>query len=306
MAADIEERADSEPASPMYGYMAIGSTVLAAATAPIFIRYAQLEGVPSLYIVATRLWLTVFLMAPFIRGSYWRDVPNLKKADWLWISLGGFLLACNISLLFFTLEYTSVLVSSVLRRTSPLWVIWIEIFFLGAVFHKRVWWGLGLTLVGAVAVAFGGGGSLGGGSQPILGAILALINALTGGLYLLIGRQLRHLLPSFTYSWLVFIVAAVCTTGAVLVTGTPLWGYSTVGYVWIVVITIVAQLFGHIPINLALQYFPATYLSIAMQLSVALSAVLAFFAFQQAPSVWQAVGSVLIVLGVVVVTLRNS
>ena len=59
-------RSDSSDDGIWRGYLAIGSTIFAASTAPILIRYAQAEGVPSLYIVMARLWLTVAIMAPFI------------------------------------------------------------------------------------------------------------------------------------------------------------------------------------------------------------------------------------------------
>lgn len=286
------------------GYVAIAMTIFAASTAPILIRYAQAEGVPSLYIVMARLWLTSAVMAPFIRGRYAQDIPTLNRKEWLWIIVGGFLLACNVSLLLFALEYTSILVSGILRRTSPILVICLEIFFMGAVFQRRVWWGLALTIIGAVVVALGGAGAIEGGSNPALGATLALFNAVAGGFYLLVGRQLRHRLPAFTYSWLVFLFAAVFMTLAVWLTGTPFSGYSTVGYLWVIAVTIVAQIIGHIPINIALHYFPATYMSIAMQMSVAFGALIAFLAFNEIPSLWQTMGSLLIIVGVLIVTLR--
>ncbi len=290
----------------LWAYLAIGSTILAAAGAPIFIRYGQLEGVPSLYIVALRFWLTFFMMVPFIRGAYWAEVPTLNRREWGWLVLGGFVLAVNISSLFFALEYTSVLVTGVLRRTSPLWVIGLEIAFFGIVFHRRVWGGLGLTVVGSMFVALAGAGAIEGGTQPVLGAMIALFNAVAGGAYFLIGRVMRHRLPAFTYSWLIFGFGAVFTTVAVLVMGIPLWGYSMMGYVWVFVVTIVAQVFGHIPINIALHYFPATYLSISLQLSVVLGAIFAFFMLGQVPSGGQLVGSFLIIIGVLIVTLRGQ
>ena len=278
--------------------------IFAASAGPITIRQAQLVGVPSLIIIVMRLVLTSAVLAPFA----WQEEPKiwqkLQRKEWLLLAAAGFLFALNLLLLFLALEYTSVLVTSVMRRTSPLWVIWLEILFLGGVFTRKVWLGLLLTLVGSVLVALGVGGAIAAGSRPVLGALLALVGSVSIGLYLLLGRVFHKRLATTAYSWLVFTVAAVLALVAALFMNIPFTGYRLIGYAWIVISTIVSQLLGHVPLNICLRYFPATKVSVFMQLGVVGSAILALFLFGEVPSVWQVVGSGVILVGVSLVSWR--
>lgn len=286
------------PPRPAYAYALLLIVVFASATGPLAIRQAQSTGVPSLYIIATRITLTALILAPYVLRRYPTQLRRLQRRDWLILFLSGLLFALNLIFLFLSLEYASVLVTGMVRRTSPFWVIWLEMFFLGAVFSRFVWVGLGVTVVGSVLVALGNASAVGGGSQPLLGMALALTGAFSMGVYLLIGRAMRHRLPSLLYSWLIFCFAGGLTWLAVFAFGVPLGGYSPAGYTWIIIVTLITQFLGHIPINLSLRHFTATNLSLILQAGVVLGAILAFFLFNEIPSTTQIIGSGAIMLGV--------
>jgi len=288
-------------AQPLKAYFVLLIVIFAAATGPIFIRNAQLAGVPSLYIIAARLISTSLILAPIVLKRYRAELSHLPAKEWLLVMASGLSFLLNLLFLFVSLEYASVLVTGVMRRTTPLWVIWLEIIFLGAVFTWNVWAGLFLTLVGTALVAFGSGGAVQAGSNPVLGTSLALIGSVSIGVYFLLGRKFSQRLPVLAYTWLVFTCAALIATVFMIITGTPITGYSLNGYMWVVIVTIITQFLGHIPINVGLRYFAATYISIIMQVAVVVSAVLALVAFNEIPSPMQIVGSVAIMLGVVLV-----
>jgi len=299
MTASFTRRLQSRP---LKAYLILLVVIFSAATTPIFIRNAQQAGVPSLYIIAVRLVIVSLVLAPLVLKRHRAKLGQLTGREWLLVVASGFFFALNLLMLFVSLEYTSVLVTSVIRRTTPLWVSGLEIALFGVVFTRKFWAGLLFTFGGTVLVGLATGGAIQPGSQPLLGAALALLGSVSIGLYLLIGRRFRLSLPSLAYSWLVFTWAALLSVGAILVTGTPLFGYSLTGYFWILVITIVAQFLGHIPINMGLQYFHATYMSVTLQLSVGVSALLALIIFNEVPSLWQIAGSVAILLGVLLVS----
>lgn len=292
---------------PYAAWLAILAVIIATTFGPITIRVAQLEGVPSIYIIAARLLLTSLVLAPIALRR--RDAIKLWQMghqDWIWAGLAGFFLAVNLLMLFLALEYTSVLVTGILRRLTPIWAIGLEMFFLAAIFSRRVWLGILVTIAGSIAVALGSAGAVEAGSAPAFGALLAIIGSVCMGFYLLIGRKLRDVLPSLTYSWLVFTIAGSIALLTTIGTGTPLWGYSASAYFWILVVTIVSQILGHIALNMTLQYLPATHMSLIMQISIAASGVVAFFAFNQIPSLWQIAGSLAVIAGVMVATWQPS
>ena len=287
-------------------YLIILTIVFSAGLTPIIIRITQNEGMPSLVIVLIRLWLISFALLPLIWTRYRADFLNLKPRQWLFSALAGFWLAVNLLMLFLSLEYTSVLMTSVLRRISPVWTILPEVLIFGVVFSRRFWLGFVLTLVGVVMVGLGGLTAVQGGSNPLLGAGMAIFGSLCFGIYLLIGRQLNKAIPPLLYSFVVFFSSAAVTSVFVAITRTPVIGYPLSGYLWSLVVALLAQVFGHIFLNLALRTFTATAMAIVLQIGVALSAIIALFLFGEQPSLPQIIGSVLVIYGVVAATMEQA
>lgn len=280
--------------------------IFSAAVTPIAIRITQSEGVPSLVIVLIRLWLVSLALLPWILTRYRREISSLTARQIALSGISGFWLALNLLLLFVSLEYTSVLMTSLLRRTTPLWIVLPEILIFGVVFSRRFWLSLPLTLIGVALVGLGGLSAIEAGSDPLLGGALALIGSLCFGAYLLIGRQLNNVIPPLLYSFLVFFSAALVTSVFVAFSGTPVTGYSARGYLWVVIVTILAQAMGHLLMNLALQHFTATALAIILQIAVVGSAVIALFLFGEIPSLVQIIGSALVIYGVVIATIEQT
>ena len=280
--------------------------IFSAGVTPIVIRITQSEGMPSLVIVWIRLWLVSIALAPLVWTRYRHDLSRLTRRQILLSFVAGFWLSLNLLLLFAALEYTSVLMTSVLRRTTPMWIVLPEIMLFGAVFSRRFWLSLVVTLLGVTMVGQGGLSAVEAGSNPLLGGAMALCGSLCFGAYLLIGRQLNNLMPPLLYSFLVFSSSALVTSVFVSATATPVIGYSLNSYLWAIVVALLAQVLGHVFMNLSLQHFTATAVAIILQVGVVLSAVIALFVFGEIPSLLQIIGSALVIYGVIVTTTEQS
>jgi len=287
-------------------WLIIATLILSAGLTPIAIRITQSEGMPSLVIVLIRLWLVSLALLPLVWRRYRAALRQLRRRQWLLSALAGFWLALNLLLLFASLEHTSVLMTSLLRRTTPMWIVLPEILLFGVVFSRRLWLSLALTLVGVALVGFGGLSAIEAGSDPLFGGLLALCGSLCFGIYLLIGRQLNNQIPPLLYSFLVFFSAALVVTVFVLASGTAVLGYAPAGYLWTLIVTLLAQVLGHLFMNLALQFFTATALAILLQVGVALSALVALVVFGEIPSLMQGLGSALVIYGVIIVTRERA
>ena len=288
------------------GLLILLSIILSAGVTPIAIRITQSEGMPSPVIVLIRLWLISLALAPLIWTRYRDDLLRVTRRQWLLSGIAGFWLSVNLLLLFLSLEYTSVLMTSVLRRTTPMWIVLPEIVIFGVIFSRRFWFSLVATIVGVAMVGLGGLSAIEAGSDPLLGAGMALFGSVCFGIYLLIGRQLNNAMPPLLYSFLVFFSAAIVTSVFVGATRTPVTGYPVSSYLWAIVVTVMAQVFGHIAMNLALQTYTATAMAIVLQVAVVVSAVTALFMFGEIPSLAQIFGSALVVYGVVVATIEQT
>lgn len=292
--------------TPLQAYAVIVMGVLAVSLAAIFIRLAQNEGIPSLFIAASRMTIASLVLTPFTLRRHSQEIRNLGRQELTLAGISGVFLAAHFATWILSLEYTSVLISVVLVNSNPLWVAALEVFFLRAQLGRWVIIGLIIGIVGSIIVAIPPTGTIESGSNPLLGVFLAISGAITVAVYFVIGRKLRGKLSLLPYIWLVYGCAAIVLLGVVLIMGIPITGYSSQGYFYLVAMALIPQLIGHSSFNYVLKYFPATYVGIAVQLEPAFSAIIAFFLFSEIPLPFQIAGSAIILAGVVLASLGQS
>ncbi|MGQ9887008.1 MAG: DMT family transporter [Aggregatilineales bacterium] len=295
----------TNPPLRAYAVLALGLT--AVSLAAVFIRMAQAESMPSLVVAAGRLGIAALILTPLTLPRYQSQLRGLLGSDLMLIGLSGVFLGLHFIFWITSLEHTTVLVSVVLVTTSPLWSAGLEAIFLRTRLSRLVLIGMLLAISGVVIISLPAEGAptaLGG--NPLLGSALALAGALAVSIYLVIGRNVRSRLPLFPYIWLVYGVGAVTALAAVVVTSTPIAGYSSTGYVLLLALALIPQLIGHSAFNYVLEYFSATYVGISTQLEPVMSAIMAFFLFQEAPRAVQILGSAVVMVGVVLATLGQA
>ena len=311
MAHPLRHRATN----PLHILLVLAILLVAATFAPLFVRRAQLEGIPTPLIVWLRLALSAAAITPFVLRREAAALRQLRRRELLLSLAAGFWLVCNLLLFFTALEYTGILVTSVLRRTTPLWTALPEVFLLGAIFPRRLWWGIAITMLGGALVALSGGegtAGLAGGGQALgqlsasqWGALLALGGAACGAFYYVLGRYLNAHMPMLTYSWLAFAWGGLISGVLLLFWRIPLGGYSLAGYGWALSVVIIAQLVGHLAINWSVGKLHATTMSLVMQLSVVTSGLLAWLWLAELPLPGEVLGSAVVLGGVALATLRR-
>jgi len=302
---EIKPAALTTTSAHLRGHLALAVSVASGAWAVILIRLAQNEGVPSLFIGAFRLTMAALILTPLVLRRYGPALRQLNTSDWLHVSTSGILMALLLATAAVGLEHTTVLVTAVLFAINPLWVALLEIFLLKTPMKQSLWLGMAFTLAGSIIIALSGNTDLGLGQNPVLGAGLALVGSLAVALYAVVGRKVRHRISLFLYMWLVFVTGAITAILIVLVSRTPIMGYSAMGVFWLVLITLVTQLASHVSYNYALRRLPATYCSIFGQLEVLFSTIIAFLLFNEIPGVWQYPGSLAILIGITIVILSQ-
>lgn len=300
--------ATTSAGKPLNAYVVLAIGILAVSTAAIIIRFAQDEGVPSILIAASRLMIAALALSPVTMRRYRLQLQNLSRRDILLAVLSGIFLAAHFATWVTSLEYTSVLISVVLVTTSPIWVALLEVFILRAQLNKLIIIGLIVVISGGIVIGLAGQSHNNGGEEQsqLTGAFLSLAGAVTVSVYLIIGRKLRAQLPVIPYIWLVYGCAAITLLVIVILTGTPIIGYSPISYIWLLGLGFIPQLIGHSSLNYALGYLPATVVSVATQIEPISSALLALIIFREMPAPLQIVGSLMILVGVTLTTLGQS
>lgn len=286
--------------------MAIGVGLMFASFAAVLIRMAQEAGMPSLAIVGQRLLIAWLLLSVVVLRRHRETIRNMKPSHMLLAAGAGFWLATHFSLMALALEYSSVLLAQTIVNTGPLWVALLEVFVLKQRLPRLVWVGLFIAMLGGTLIGFSGSVDAATGSQPLLGAALAFSSAAASAGYIIIGRRVRTGVPLLPYIWFVYGGGALAMMIAVTLTGTPLIGYEPRAYMWVLLLALGPQLIAHSSLNYALAFIPATLVSISGQVISVTAAIAAFILFAEVPQPLEAIGSGVILVGVVLAILAQG
>jgi drug/metabolite transporter (DMT)-like permease len=173
----------------------------------------------------------------------------------------GLLLALHFALWIASLSQTSVASSVVLVTTTPLFVALVSWLLFRERLKRGTFVGIAVSLGGAMLIGYAGmvrGGTALSGNLMALGAALAMAG------YLLIGRRVRPRAGLLAYATAVFTVAAGDSPGCRRGIGHSLEGYSAGAYAAMVALALVPQLVGHMSLNWALRFLPATMVTVAV------------------------------------------
>ena len=291
--------------------LAIIFGILAVSTASIFIRFAQ-EEVPSLVIAAWRLTVASLILIPIALSRHKTELLSLNRKGLSLALLSGTFLALHFATWITSLEYTSVASSAVLVSTVPLWVALLSPFTIKEPIRLVVIIGLVFALFGVIIVGISDVCSVTNGSfscpnlaeftqgRAFLGDMLALIGAFAGAGYILIGRNLRANMSLVSYISLVYGMAAIVLIIIMFAAGLKPFGYPPQSYVWLILLALIPQLFGHSTFNWALGYLSAAFVSIALLGEPIGSTILAYIILQEKPTMLKLFGGGLILLGILI------
>jgi drug/metabolite transporter (DMT)-like permease len=188
-------------------------------------------------------------------------------------------------------------VSVALVSTQPIFAA-----LLGRALGDRA--GAGVYVGGAVAIV---GSTLMVGSaaaathpSSVTGAALALAGAVTAAIYLLVGRGLRETLPLHGYFGLVNCVAGAFLGLGVTLSGVPIApaGATASDYLAVIYLGLVPGVLGHGLINWAVRRVPVHIVSLATVLEPVGATALAWLVLREAPSVREALGGAVLLVGV--------
>jgi drug/metabolite transporter (DMT)-like permease len=267
--------------------------VTAVSFSAVFVRLAG--DTPPLAIAFYRCAMASIVLVPIALVRHRRPLRALSRRDRSLLVASGVILAAHFASWIPAISMTSVAASAVLVQTSPVWVAVLGR-FVGEPAARGTAAGIALALGGVVVIALQGPG--GGGTDPLLGDLLALAGAFFAAIYILLGRRLRPVLPLVAYTAVVYSVSATTLAAAMAATATPFTGYPPTVWVLFVAITVGPQFLGHTVFNYLLGHVRASIVSISLLAEPVGATLLAFVFLDEAPGAWTVAGGALVLAGV--------
>jgi len=283
--------------------LVIGIMVIASAS--ILIVLAQSADVPSLVIAAVRLGVAASVLSVIVAIKYPSFPTGVTRTQAGLAVISGICLALHFATWIQSLEYTSVASSAALVTTNPLWVGIAAWVLFGEKLNRWRIVGMIMTILGSLAIALSDQQTQQG-TNPLLGNTLAIIGAICGSAYFLVGRGLRNQLPLLHYIWMTYGSAAIVLLIAAISAGHTKFAYPN--EVWLVLIGLAVgpQLIGHTTINFAMRHFSAILVTIAILGEPVGSAIMAFVLFDKVMAPLQLVGFVGLLIGIAITAIGET
>jgi drug/metabolite transporter (DMT)-like permease len=305
LASDMEDEKKKNINTSTFIYLVLFVVIILDSFGSPIIRLTMDSGMPSLAITGLRMPIAWLILTPYVWRKHRHEIANWSSQDIKLIFWAGIIFSGHLILIFEAIDATSIMIVHVMFSTSILWVALLERIFLKAHLHKMVIAGVILAFVGGliIGLADSGHGDAVETGDTITGALIALLAAAGGSVYLVIGRKVRENVSSIPYLWGIFTSGSLLSTAALLVTGTAVTGYSAESYFWLFVLLIMAQFLIHGSLNYLMGYLSATFTSIAFQVTTVTASMVAFFLFGEVPLWMEVFGGAVIISGVVVAIL---
>jgi drug/metabolite transporter (DMT)-like permease len=286
-------------------YIALFISIVSVSFASIFIVSIQ-NNVPSLSIALYRLLFTTLLLLPFVLlNKKTRDeLGNLSRSTLLIMVGIGLVLAAHFALWITSLGLTSVASSVILVTAHPVLVGPISHFFLKERLSYINSIGITISVVGVVILVFG---NYGLSAMTLEGNILAMLGGIAAGIYILGGRKIRKTVSVGSYAFVVYGVGTIALLFICLFFKAPVYGFSLESYGIILLMAVVAGIFGHTLYNWTLEHVRASLASVSLLGEPIGSTLLAFAipGISQIPSQYTILGGGIILVGIYL-TARNS
>lgn len=221
------------------------------------------------------------------------------------IVFAGVFLGLHFGLWLSSLEFTTVASSVTLVTMSPIFVALGARRYLGESNSRRTWIGMGITIVGALAIGLADGAAIELGPRALFGDVLAFLGAVAVAGYMVAGRAVRRDVPISVYATGAYATAAVVLLPVTFVLGQDLGGYEAQAWWAIAAIVVGPQLLGHTVFNTLLSTVPPTTVAIVILSEPLLSTLLAWLTLDELPAPLFWVGAPIVLLGVGVATVSR-
>ena len=262
----------------------------------------RLSDAPALTIAVWRLVFAVALIG-VLRAVSGGTRPHGR--EWRAAIVAGIFLAAHFWAWIASIEYTSVASSVALVCMQPVFVAILSATFLHEHPTRAQWMGIGIAVAGAFVIAWG---DFGRGRDALIGDALALAGAMLVSVYYVIGRRLRQRLDLWTYTGVVYGVAAVALAGAALASGAELVQHPGREWAIFALLALLPTMLGHTGANYALAHYPAYKVNLVILGEPVIASLLAWGlpGIREVPPLQTVAGGALILGGIALGMMRGG
>ncbi|MFT4622544.1 MAG: drug/metabolite transporter (DMT)-like permease [Myxococcota bacterium] len=261
------------------------AAVLGISSSAVIIRGIEAD---ALAVAAWRTVVASAVLFPAARG----ELRRLGRRDLAKSGVAGIFLGLHFWLWFASLDHTTVLRSTVMVSTVPVWTGLLEA-ALGRSPPARYWVGTAIALVGVGCLSAGSGGG-----GHLYGDALAAAAAWMWAGYFVLGKDVRARVGTVTWMCLACGAAALLLWPLALVGGVAVAGFSPLTWALLGASILGPQLIGHQGFAYAVRFLPAATLATVALLEPVGATLLAAVVLGEVPGPSALLGGGVLLAGV--------
>ena len=265
----------------------------------ILVRWADAPGTIT---AAYRLGIAALVLTPLALREK-KIVSPEKTRGWGLLILAGIFVALDHGTLNTSIGLTRIANATLLNNLSPLWVALFVLLVWRESLNRWFWLGLSLALAGATVIL---GFDLITHPQLGMGDFLAFLSSFFYAGYFLVTQVARRSGSLWRFSWSIYVISAILLLGFNLILGIPFFAYPLKTFFVFIAIGVFCQAIGITSIVYALGHLPASIVSPTMVAQIVLTALLAIPLTGEPLSVFQVLGGVIVISGIILVNISRS
>lgn len=258
--------------------------------APILVRLSEVG--PS----ATACY-RLLLALPFL-WVWMQTEPSetvTRPKGWA-LLVSGMFFAADLAVWHWSIQLTSVANATLLANFAPVFVVLGSWLLWGQRCSRSFFGAVVLVLVGACLLV---SASLEIDAQHIWGDALGVLTAVFYAGYMMSVARLRLQFSTVVVSLWTSLVGGGLLLLVAIVSGEQLFPTTLQGYLVLLALALISQVLGQSLIIYALAHLPTAFSSLSLLLQPLVAALLAWGFFKEALGLWQGVGGMIVLLGIV-------
>ncbi|MGQ9844591.1 MAG: DMT family transporter [Caldisericia bacterium] len=272
-----------------FKYFLIFLGIVSVSFAAIFIRISNSEPI----VIATfRMGISSIILLPFYLSKK-RKVVFREDLKFLFFS--GVFLALHFYTWITSLRFTTIMSSTVLVTTNPIFVSIFSFLLFKKRVKKRTILAIILSILGIILMS--NGFSI---SSNLKGNILALTGALFASLYIISNYYLRKKYDLLDIIYPVYSVSFIVLIFLSLILKTKIYPLPIKEYLLFFLIALIPQVIGHSIFNYCLKFFSPIFISLTILGEPIGATIFGVIFFKEIPKLLEIVGGFLIITGIVI------
>jgi drug/metabolite transporter (DMT)-like permease len=232
------------------------------------------------------------IMAPFaFMNGEWKVAAN-RRAMML-SGVAGVLLGIHFIVFFAAMRFTSVATGTALAAMQPIFAA-LYMKFKGAKISTRSFAGMFIALLSLFLIT---GVDFSLSTRAFMGDLFGISSGAFAAAYVIIGSNVQKTISTSTYTTMCYTFCALTGLIAALVTGSPLFHFPAVQWLYLAGLLLGAQVLGHTLFNLTLKRVSPVVVSLLVFFEVPVAGFIAWIWLNQKPPLGTVPGIIGLLLG---------